>query len=329
MSAVRNTYYDSLRGIAIIAVVFIHCISFSEKSTLNISISFRQLINFAVPLFLAISGFFLAEKNLSDKKSYFYFLKKQIKRVYLPYLIWSSIFVLFLFLISGRFQFFQIIKKILLFQVSPVYYYVALIIQYYFLIPILKFNIRLSLIISILISSTLAVLFTFIHYKNGSSLPLLLYAGNCLTWLMFFVLGMFIKLKKIRIKNTLLVGGILFALILSIAETFFWMNNGMAVKDAVSAVKLSSFVYSAFIIILLLNTIRNWKVLSKLGEFSYAVYLMHMIVLIFLKTMMAKHLDFNFIQELLLGIVILTICYSICGAFSMINSKIAKKYLGI
>ena len=54
----RIVYFDFLRGIAIIMVVCLHCIDYSamEGPVLNLfGVEFRNLLNAAVPLFLAIS----------------------------------------------------------------------------------------------------------------------------------------------------------------------------------------------------------------------------------------------------------------------------------
>ena len=62
----RIVYFDFLRGIAIIMVVCLHCIDYSamEGPVLNLfGVEFRNLLNAAVPLFLAISGYFMANKK--------------------------------------------------------------------------------------------------------------------------------------------------------------------------------------------------------------------------------------------------------------------------
>ena len=65
----RNTYFDFLRGFAIMMVVGIHTYTLGEDSTLV-----RQLLNTAVPLFIAISGYFLSQKKMENKDDYRYLL---------------------------------------------------------------------------------------------------------------------------------------------------------------------------------------------------------------------------------------------------------------
>lgn len=85
------SYFDFLRGIAIMMVIGIHTYSGGSFDDVAgaVNVIFRQLLNCAVPLFLAMSGFFIARKDLSSKDSYFAFLKKQIPKVYIPCLVWS------------------------------------------------------------------------------------------------------------------------------------------------------------------------------------------------------------------------------------------------
>lgn len=74
----RNLYFDSLRGIAILMVVAIHTFVACEfDNILSIcAISMREIFNVAVPLFLAISGFFIGQKNFECNGQIIKFWKK-------------------------------------------------------------------------------------------------------------------------------------------------------------------------------------------------------------------------------------------------------------
>lgn len=80
----RIEYFDVLRGLAIFCVVAIHSSSsglqFSEESiNLNFTVLWRNVLNFGVPMFLAISGFFLAKKSIGSLGEYFYFIKNRFR----------------------------------------------------------------------------------------------------------------------------------------------------------------------------------------------------------------------------------------------------------
>ena len=67
MEKQRNPYFDALRGVAILMVVAIHtyngATSLAEPAGC-MAAAVRQLFNCAVPIFLAISGYFLSRKNM-------------------------------------------------------------------------------------------------------------------------------------------------------------------------------------------------------------------------------------------------------------------------
>lgn len=126
----RNTYFDFLRGVAIIMVVAIHTYHKAEDS-----VAFRQILNAAVPLFIAISGFFLSKKQIEQKTQYFQFLKRQIPKVYIPTLVWS----LPMFAVSVKSGENVLNNVISLFICGfSIYYFVAFIIQCYTVLPLLK-----------------------------------------------------------------------------------------------------------------------------------------------------------------------------------------------
>lgn len=140
MSSNRVEYFDFLRGIAIIFVVAIHSFTpflISESNTLSyhLSIIWRQIIGCAVPIFLAISGYFMSNKDVNTQSKYSLFIKKQIPRVYIPMLVWSVPF-----LVYSYFNDVSVFKSLIWFFIGgySVYYFIILIVQYYMLLPKLQ-----------------------------------------------------------------------------------------------------------------------------------------------------------------------------------------------
>lgn len=134
---IRNKYFDFLRGLSIIMVVGIHTFRGYDFLTIQgwFSVAIRQLLNCAVPLFLAISGFFMANKDLSTRENRNAFWAHQIPKVYIPALVWGVPWLAIAIL--GR-------ENALLSIVSwfccgmSIFYYIALIIQYYLLLPVIQ-----------------------------------------------------------------------------------------------------------------------------------------------------------------------------------------------
>ena len=71
MTKQRDTYFDFLRGIAIIMVIGIHTY---VDGLMHFNLFLRQFLNCAVPIFLAVSGYFIGRKSFEEKASYIHFL---------------------------------------------------------------------------------------------------------------------------------------------------------------------------------------------------------------------------------------------------------------
>ena len=129
----RNYYFDYLRAISILMVVAIHC--FNNDCHNEWLYFVRNTLNCAVPLFLAISGFFLGKKDLSSKCKVSHFLKKQVPKVYIPMLVWSLPFLLIKIYASK-----SLAEPLVLFFVGGfgVFYFIALILQYYCMLPLIN-----------------------------------------------------------------------------------------------------------------------------------------------------------------------------------------------
>ena len=135
----RDTYYDFLRGVAIIMVIGIHTYT---DGLMHLNLFLRQFLNCAVPIFLAISGYFIGKKSFDEKGSYTKFLGKQIPRVYLPMLFWSIPWVI-LSIKGGNDPWLSMLKAFV--GEMSIFYFIILIMQYYLLTPVIqKVNMRLG-----------------------------------------------------------------------------------------------------------------------------------------------------------------------------------------
>ena len=87
----RIPYFNFLKGLAIIMVVGIHCVpGYSLNDPNNaLPIVVRNLLNCAVPIFLALSAYFMSKKSFRSKDDVFVFWRKYIPKVYVPCMTWS------------------------------------------------------------------------------------------------------------------------------------------------------------------------------------------------------------------------------------------------
>ncbi len=318
--AKRIAYFDILRGLAIICVVMIHSSNMgfqfpSNSFNFNFTILSRQIINIAVPLFLTISGYFLAKKNITTLNEYFIFLKKQIPKIYIPFLFWSSVWLILGVLIFNK-SITHELFKLAIFQSSGPYYFIALIIQYYILQPILKHfaNIK-GLVISLFISLVSIGIIFYIRNYMGINLPLILYAGIFPVFLVFFVLGLYLgSLEIISISNKLLISLVIIFYLLSCVESYFlytlFENGGLAA----TAMKPSSFIFSLFLIIYLFKNIDLFKssILEFLGKISFGIYLIHVFVLSIIPSRIINFfpslVEVQFFYQLILFFITLLSC---------------------
>jgi len=332
--------FVSLRGLAIILVVYIHVSSLGYQSptyslNFNLTVVLRQIANFAVPLFLFLSGYFLAKKEFTNFNSYAVYIKKQLPRVLLPYIIWGLLYSIKIY--TDHFDTKTIILKLLTFRSSGPFYFIFLICQYYFLAPILIkiSNIKYGLTISLIISIFSCVIIQYIRYVKGIDLPLVVYGGAFTTWLIFPILGIYISKNKLHISNSKLAFFTILFLCLSIIASYYLIYNFNDPNNATSAVKVSSFLYSISIILFLFQNrerFLNIGLLTKVGEYSFGVFFSHMFVLSSLTyglyLVFDKVIYANIISQLLLTILVIFTCLFFGNLLHKINRQAASKYFG-
>lgn len=333
----RIQYYDFLKFLAIIGVITIHTTANfkigAEGTNSLVSAFIRQASCFAVPLFVCLSGFFLARKKVDSRKEYFSFLRKQIPRVYIPFLFWSVI-TFIIAVVKGK-PLNSELFKVITFQSQEVYYFILLIIQYYLLLPVLQ---RLAnskgLILSAFISIISCICIFYVKYYLRYDLPVIVYGGSFTTWLIFFSLGLYYgKGEKIRLSAMVLVPLLILMLLVCFVESYYLFNLGNNIKQALTAVKLSSFAYSFVVIVLILNLADNRKypALSYIGQLSFGVYLSHMLILPYAASL-ARHVPFSssvlILAQAACILITLLLCITIGSITRSLSQKIAVKYLG-
>lgn len=94
----RNTTIDLLKGIAIILVIFAHCIQFGsgldyiESQSFYNNQIFKFIYSFHMPLFMLISGFLFY--FTIQKHSYKYNMKTRFMGLLIPIIIWQTLWIL-------------------------------------------------------------------------------------------------------------------------------------------------------------------------------------------------------------------------------------------
>lgn len=102
MNNSRVRAIDNLRVIAILGVILIHTTTrVLERTYYNLELYWstlflNQIVRFAVPLFLLISGFVL-ELRYWERLDFLTYVKRRFSRIFIPYIFWSLFYYYFFY----------------------------------------------------------------------------------------------------------------------------------------------------------------------------------------------------------------------------------------
>lgn len=181
----------------------------------------------------------------------------------------------------GGFAYKQI--EILLVCAFSIYYFIALIIQFYILLPVLQKYKNIMMPLSFVISILSISLITYLSKIQGMQLPLIIYAGPFVTWFVFFMLGVYYSSSKINYTIKQAVSIIVFGFALECIETY-WLNTNYG---GGYGIKISAFIYSIGVIMLIISpkaktAYKSNKITSLIAyidNISFGVYLIHCFVI--------------------------------------------------
>lgn len=128
---------DCLRSLAILGVILIHTTTRTlEASNFNIvgfswTLFLNQIMRFAVPLFIMISGFVL-ELNKREE-NYWSFIKRRFSKIFIPYIIWSLIYYFFIYSNNDD----NLLKVMLTGNASYQLYFIPALLIFYLTFPLL------------------------------------------------------------------------------------------------------------------------------------------------------------------------------------------------
>ena len=286
MKRERNTYYDFLKGLAIMGVVAIHTMILRyEPYTIGglMLAVFRNLLGCCVPFFVAASGYFLANKVIKSKNDYCNFIKSRIRTIYIPMLIWAFPW-LCLKIISAH-SLLKLGYSLILYFIGglSILYFISLIVELYLQLPVIQRVNRGGVIALSIISIVVTCAWSIINYATEMNPPLVLYCSFP-TYIGYFALGCYIRRHEVSPSLWFSSIIIIIGLILSVLESYFWLdynpqNNWLGLKSSVQ--------FLSFGIILLLfskkisgfyKTNKMTRIIEVLGTQSMPIYMSHMLV---------------------------------------------------
>lgn len=345
-----NRSFPALRGLAIILVVLNHSIHMSLNYARSQGVItppyWEQVLLyflsglgiFAVPIFLYLSGAFFSYAASQDNlKTNYKIVWTNVKHVAIPYVIWSLIFYLEIYLLHDKkFTLLEYVKNLV---VGYPFNFVPLLIFYYVISPLLIRAIRyLGWIIIGLIGIYQLILlniispgilgFSFPAWMAILAPPIL--SATLAEWAIFFPLGL-IYVKRI-------------ASLTGFIEKTRWVWLGLtlilyaiALLDVLEMISLPLARYFAPVTFILLTSIfkRNAipfvKQLEILGKKAYGLYLMNLILLDFILYLIESFIPGIFAFYLLLiplmFILALTIPLWIIHSFERFHQPILQRYI--
>jgi len=290
-----------LRAISIISVLIIHTTddtaSVNKLTGLTFSLMYiEELVRFAVPMFVFISGFVLYNKyNLKLPMKEFY--KKRFMTILIPYLIFSVIYCIVnahLGLIP-TITLNSLITSIFNFDALGHFWYIQLILTFYIFYPaIIAYY---EIIKEHFGTHTLPTLFVsiLIMYFLGSFIPSFGFAlGTPFRYLIYFLFGIYINdnyeqicrslerisLKKVIPLNVLIIGLPLFSMFLCV-DPRCGTQFSNSIPYYYQLTLISTHILHMCIFMLCLYLILLYKpkigILQKIGEYSYGIFLVHAI----------------------------------------------------
>lgn len=321
MTNMKRDDIQILRAIAVIAVVLIHTCPNGLCQ-----VWCRPFINFAVALFLFLSGYLT--KMHYDSWASFY--KRRLARVIIPYLIWTVIYSMPPLPSPSL-----LLKNLITSNATAHLYFIPVYIQFVLLTPlIIKLAKSRYRHIGWLIAPVSLLLFCYPQLYTGKPINAYVSMANdisCLNWFTFYYLGIVLGNGIIsRDFSSKSIGGLLLvSIILQIAEGYILYRQG--ISNCGTQMKITSLITSTLACILAHNLLKAQKINMKnqllltIGKYSFGIYLCHVLFL-----RLFKGLDFyQHIPYVINSAIILSLSVLLCFICDKLLSDRIVKWIGI
>jgi surface polysaccharide O-acyltransferase-like enzyme len=334
--AQRLSALDRLRVLATFAVIAIH-ITAGYVLVSPVAYYTNQWVRFAVPLFIIMSGYLI---YYADHTTGFLplsiFYRKRLSKVFVPYIIWTLLYGSLLFMMSGaplkvNLLIICLAKNLLWGTAFYHLYFLLIILQLYFLYPLIRRRLESSWGIWLGASLVLTLTTQTILYLNMISLITLpsgfqnLYLVAFPGWIFYFVLGMCVALKKDLCENYLNQHRILPALIylislgLLVLDSRLTSTYGSSIRPSVILYTISSYFFFYAVALGLKRPVSHLT--SWLAQQSFLIFLLHPLVLLVL-TVLATRFNVPLLWSGVSGMLLL---YLITSAATLIITFVASR----
>ena len=303
MATGKDLYIQTVRGLAIAAVVLIHCLPQEAAS-----VALRPFLNFAVATFVFLSGYLTPKERAADVGT---FLRRRIGKIAAPYVVWTVLYlvanrvlapltVLYAFIVGGG---------------SAQLYYLVVYLQLVLLTPwLFRLLDRPAVRVVLYAVTPITLCVRYALSVAGISLPI---GAFCGTWIVFYLLGLewrdriepWLRSRGIGARHALVA--LAACLALQELEGFVWFfaGNYDLATTQLKVTSLLSSVCACALVVLAGESVRQRLALCRplvcLGNLSFGIYLSHVMVLkVFRKLFEAIGLT-SFLPSLVLWLAVL------------------------
>jgi fucose 4-O-acetylase-like acetyltransferase len=290
--------YAALRGLAILVVVLNHSIymvttylqrwGYPTPSGLGNSLltGLSQLGVFAVPTFLFISGCFFAYAARGQRQGFsIKFLWTNLRHLLTPYLIWSVIFYLVIYVNGSKsFTFSGYLKNLI---VGYPFNFIPILVFWYLLSPLIaRAGKQLSFIIVffigiyqiILLNLVYQGIYGFFFPSWMTRLEPYIIRGTLADWGVYFPLGLVLSLYGTSFFTGIRKYRIVFILMTGIFFIIALLNS-FSIINCPWAGNVCPLTFVFLLPIIKRESIPLVRFLEEAGKKSYGLYLMNLIVL--------------------------------------------------
>lgn len=339
--------FDYCRAFAAMSVVGIHVtstpIGIMEKSSLLFQFFFilNRLITYSVPLFLIISAMLEAiQVRNKERINFKEFYIKKIKRVAVPYLVWSILYLFFYIFVmkyypANTLLSLQLFDFLVLGKSAYHLYFLIILIQFYLVFPlVLKLrNIRSEYYIPVIVANYFLQI-GFNYWIGKAIFPVFPSIVNTYFWYFFilnsaFLIGL-IYPKPLLKNNGFRIGVTLLGLASGIYYVYISLQMELQ-RNVISTFHLPSWYLYTFIISFVFLAVfpkvikeqsLSGRFLKEISRHSYGIYFIHPLIL-------TLHTDFILSKmqapDSKLYAIIIFVLYLWVLLFSYLVSKLLAK----
>lgn len=313
----RIVQLDFAKSIAIVSVILAHVIisnPYEKNIPTLVPCPLYILSVIGVPIFMMCTGALIMDKEFDCKKTVIYFYKKNLLTIFLTAEIWNIVYLIIN--PNTTVDVFKIVRTLFLIDKPAVHlWYVRMILLYYLFMPILVFLLKheKTLFMSIVTISFLVTFcrngyFIYIGYDYPTTSGL-----SIMCYLPYLYIGK--QLKNITIPTFVLIllASFSFGTLLFTEHNrnyFLWYDNPVVLL-------LSASIYG----LVMRCKVEN-ECIVRLSQWSFGIYLIHMLPLLLYGDMIWKEHN-EYFQSALVAFIA-AFAFSIISIAVLSKSKIGK-----